>query len=79
MDQKVINNRLKRIEGQVRGVENMVAENREFNEVVTQLQAIRSALSGLIMVLVEDRLTAGEQGLSITPDDAALMLRLLKS
>jgi len=79
MEQKVINNRLKRIEGQVRGVQSMVLEDREFNEVVTQLQAIRSALSGLIMVMIEDKFTADEKGLSISPDDAALILRLLKN
>lgn len=78
MEQKVINNRLKRIEGQVRGVQSMVLEEREFNEVVTQLQAIKSALSGLIMIMVQEKFTADSQGLSISPDDAALMLRLLK-
>jgi DNA-binding FrmR family transcriptional regulator len=78
MDQKLVNNRLKRIEGQVRGVEKMVDGGRDFAEIVTQLQAVKSALSGLIMVLVEDKFTADETGLTIGPEDAALMLRLLK-
>jgi DNA-binding FrmR family transcriptional regulator len=38
-------NRLKRIEGQVRGVTRMVEEDRYCIDVLTQLQAIRAALA----------------------------------
>lgn len=78
MENSKIQNRLKRVEGQVRGVQKMVDEGREFPELVTQLQAIKSALSSLIMILIEEKFSVSEQGLSITPDDAALMLRLLR-
>jgi DNA-binding FrmR family transcriptional regulator len=36
---------LKRIEGQVRGVQKMIAEERYCIDVVTQIEAIRAALS----------------------------------
>ena len=39
-------NRLKRIEGQVRGVQNMINSERECNEIVQQLVSIRSAVHG---------------------------------
>jgi DNA-binding FrmR family transcriptional regulator len=38
-------NRLKRVEGQVRGVTRMVEEDRYCIDVLTQLQAIRAALA----------------------------------
>lgn len=38
-------NRLKRIEGQVRGVVRMVEEDRYCIDVMTQLQAVRAALA----------------------------------
>jgi CsoR family transcriptional regulator, copper-sensing transcriptional repressor len=36
--------RLKRIEGQTRGVQTMLAEERDCREIIQQLSAIRSAL-----------------------------------
>ncbi|MDN5341340.1 metal-sensitive transcriptional regulator [Oceanotoga sp. DSM 15011] len=44
MSQKNIINRLKRIEGQVRGLQKMVEEDRQCSEVLTQLSAITGAL-----------------------------------
>jgi DNA-binding FrmR family transcriptional regulator len=38
--------RLRRIEGQLRGVQGMVNEERDCREIVQQLSAIRSALQG---------------------------------
>jgi len=38
--------RLKRIEGQVRGVQKMLDEDRDCHEIVQQLSAIRSAVQG---------------------------------
>ena len=37
-------NRLRRIEGQIRGIHRMLAENRVCEDVVTQLMAARSSL-----------------------------------
>lgn len=39
-----LHNRLRRIEGQVRGVQRMVDEDRECREIVQQLNAIRAAV-----------------------------------
>ncbi|MBI9043439.1 MAG: metal-sensitive transcriptional regulator [Anaerolineaceae bacterium] len=39
-------NRLKRIEGQVRGVQNMIQEERGAHEIIQQLTSIRSAIQG---------------------------------
>ena len=36
--------RLKRIEGQIRGLQKMVAEERDCESIITQLAAVRSAI-----------------------------------
>ncbi len=41
---KMILARLKRIEGQVRGVQNMISEERDCRDVMQQMQAIKSAV-----------------------------------
>ena len=39
-------NRLKRIEGQIRGIENMVEEDRYCIDIINQTAAVNSALNG---------------------------------
>ncbi len=46
--------RLRRIEGQVRGVEGMVDEDRYCIDVVTQITAIQAALDKVALELLED-------------------------
>jgi CsoR family transcriptional regulator, copper-sensing transcriptional repressor len=46
--------RLHRIEGQVRGVERMVEENRYCIDVVTQVTAIQAALDKVALELLSD-------------------------
>jgi DNA-binding FrmR family transcriptional regulator len=43
----VILNRLKRIEGQVRGIQKMIAEDRDCVSIVVQLAAVRSGVEGV--------------------------------
>jgi DNA-binding FrmR family transcriptional regulator len=53
-----VKNRLKRVEGQVRGVLNMIETNKECKDVVGQLTAIRSAVDKIIAVIVAENLAA---------------------
>jgi len=46
--------RLKRIEGQARGVQKMVAEDRECTEILHQLNAINEAVRSVSRMLVEE-------------------------
>ena len=46
--------RLRRIEGQVRGVQGMVAEERDCREILQQLASIRSAVKGASLAFVEE-------------------------
>lgn len=45
--------RLARIEGQLRGVQSMVEQERDCQEVLQQLSAIRSAIQGASLVFLE--------------------------
>lgn len=47
-----VKNRLKRIEGQARGVLRMMEEEKECKDVITQLSAIRSAVDRAILFVV---------------------------
>ena len=49
-------NRLKRIEGQVRGVRKMVEEDRYCVEILTQVSAIQSALNSFNKVLLSNHI-----------------------
>lgn len=49
-------NRLRRIEGQVRGVLDMMEKERDCKDVVTQLSAIRSAVDRAIAAVVVENL-----------------------
>ncbi len=45
LDSRKIQHRLNRIEGQIRGVSNMLGENRRCDEIITQLSAISAAIT----------------------------------
>lgn len=49
-------NRLRRIEGQIRGVLEMMSNDRDCKDVVTQLSAIRSAVDKTIATIVVENL-----------------------
>lgn len=53
---KLLQNRLRRIEGQVRGLQELVQKDTYCIDVITQTSAIKSALSGVEDVLLENHL-----------------------
>lgn len=53
---KSVVNRLKRIEGQIKGVLNMIEQNKDCREVVTQLSASRSGIDRTIGLIVSQHL-----------------------
>jgi CsoR family transcriptional regulator, copper-sensing transcriptional repressor len=52
-----VRDRLRRAEGQVRGVQRMLDDNRPCEEIVTQLLAARSALDQIMRELLTERVT----------------------
>lgn len=53
---KQIQNRLRRIEGQIRGLQGLVEKDTYCIDVITQTSAIKSALSGVEDLLLENHL-----------------------
>lgn len=51
-----VKNRLKRIEGQIKGVLNMMEQGKDCREIVTQLSAARNAVDRTIGVIVSTNL-----------------------
>jgi DNA-binding FrmR family transcriptional regulator len=64
--QKELVARMRRIEGQARGVQRMIAEDRECLEILTQLASLRSAAYGASVALAQQyavqRLRDASQG-----------------
>lgn len=56
MDVTAINNRLKRIEGQIRGLMKMVEEDRSCEEILMQISSVKSALHKTGQVILEGHL-----------------------
>ncbi|MBM7703953.1 metal-sensitive transcriptional regulator [Metabacillus iocasae] len=76
-------NRLKRIEGQVRGVLRMMEEDKHCKDVVTQLSAVRSAVDRTIAQIVAtnleqciiERQDAGEETSKIVEEAISLLIK----
>ena len=47
-------NRLKRIEGQVRGLQKMIEEGRDCESIMTQLVAVRAAIEGVGALVINN-------------------------
>ena len=53
-DKKALVKRLHRIEGQVRGIERMVEDNRYCIDILTQVAAVNTALESLAFRILDD-------------------------
>jgi DNA-binding FrmR family transcriptional regulator len=76
--------RLRRVEGQVRGVQGMVEEDRYCIDVLTQISAIQAALDKVALGLLDDHARhcvmgaeAGAQG-DMTDELMAAVARLMR-
>jgi DNA-binding FrmR family transcriptional regulator len=54
VSKEVLLKRLKRIEGQVRGIERMIEEGRDCESIITQLGAVRSATEGVGVLMLSN-------------------------
>jgi CsoR family transcriptional regulator, copper-sensing transcriptional repressor len=77
--------RLRRIEGQVRGVAGMVDDERYCIDVLTQISAVQSAIDSVALGLLEDHVrhcvvgSSGETQLERTDELLAAVGRLVRS
>jgi DNA-binding FrmR family transcriptional regulator len=72
--------RLRRIEGQIRGIQRMVEENRDCCDVVVQLAAVKASIASLNTLVAENYaqecLCGGEQ---LDTAEVSRLLDLLKA
>ena len=70
--QKELMTRMRRIEGQARGVQRMIAEDRDCMEILTQLSSLRSAAYSAGVALTQHFAVqcVQEAGRQEAPDDA---------
>ncbi len=78
-DKTKILHRLRRLEGQVRGLQKMVEEDRECKEILTLLSGVRSALDSVGEEILEAYLARCQAGQN-QPEPAQLVevVRLLR-
>ncbi len=69
-DKPRLRNRLNRIEGQVRGIAKMIDEDRYCIDVLTQIQAVRSALARVESELLKQHLEHCIVGAIVSGDAA---------
>jgi CsoR family transcriptional regulator, copper-sensing transcriptional repressor len=70
-DKEALTRRLHRIEGQVRGIERMVEDDRYCIDVLTQISAVTTALESLAFVILDDHVNHCVAGALASGDPAA--------
>jgi len=74
---KSIYNRLRRIEGTIRGIEEMLAKEKPEAEIIIQLEAAKSALTSTIAAMAWQMLETRKKAKDLSDDDFDLLLRLI--
>ena len=70
-DKDALKKRLHRIEGQVRGIERMVDEDRYCIDILTQVGAVRTALERMAFEILNDHVTHCVKGALASGDPKA--------
>lgn len=71
-------NRLRRLEGQVRGLQRMVEEDRSCQEILTLLSGVRSALNATADVILETYLLECQSELADRPEEVDSIIAAVK-
>ena len=77
-DKTRIVNRLRRLEGQVRGLQRMVEEGRSCQEILTLVSGVRSALDATADVILEAYLLKCQSELVDEPDGVEGIIAAVK-
>ena len=60
-EKKDILNRLKRAEGQLRGIQKMIEDEQECIDIITQLTAVRSSINRTMGLVISNQITRALQ------------------
>lgn len=70
--------RLRRIEGQVRGVQRMIENDSDCESVMTQISAVRSAIESVgVLVLIDYMNLSGREGEETASSDVESLARAI--
>ena len=69
-DKETLTKRLHRIEGQIRGIEKMVGDDRYCIDILTQLSAVTTALESLAFRILDDHVQHCVAGALASGDEA---------
>src|SRR6266566_7502617 len=69
-DKEALVKRLHRIEGQVRGIEKMVEDDRYCIDILTQISAVNTALESLALKILDEHVRHCVAGALTSGDDA---------
>jgi DNA-binding FrmR family transcriptional regulator len=87
-DKEAVQKRLRRIEGQVRGLQRMVEEDRYCIDVLEQISAATRALQSVALQLLDDHMahcladavrSGGDEAIAKLDEAAAAIARLVRS
>ncbi len=79
MKYQSIYNRIKRIEGQVRGISEMIVADKPEQDILIQLEAARSSLGSTISALIESLIANEKEGkVELTKDQLRAIMRAVK-
>ncbi len=70
--------RLKKIEGQLRGLQAMVAEGRDCHQILTQVRAAQAALKSVSKLIIKSYLLKCYQEINSNPSPEEMLARLDK-
>ena len=70
-NKEAVQKRLRRVEGQVRGIERMVEEDRYCIDILTQVAAVKTALERLGFEILEDHVSHCVQSALASGDEKA--------
>lgn len=68
-EKKEMLNRLKRAEGQLRGIQKMVEDNQECIDIVTQLSAVRSSINSIMGLAIAQKVIDCVENPSDNPEE----------
>ena len=74
LEEKKILNRLKRTEGQIRGIQKMIDGEKECIDIITQLSAVRSSIDRVMGMIVAENLKNCFEHPDKNPEDQAQKL-----
>jgi len=77
MPQEQVLTRLRKVEGQVRGLQRMVGEERGCEAILTQVMAVRAALDQIALSVAAEHLDQCAEGLIGDPEGKNRILRTM--